>query len=221
MGDGAAMSALEALTTTRAVRRRLDFGRPLPEGALAECLRVALQAPTGAGAERWRWVVVEDAEQRRAVGDVYRDASLERFRRTVAEAGDARTRRIYETAIYLAENIHRAPALVVPCIEGRVDDSGNDRAAGFYGSVMPAVWSLQVALRARGLGSCWTSVHLKREREMAAVLGIPVDVTQVALLPVARVLGEGFRPARRKPLAEVAFVNRWGDPLPESSQEVE
>lgn len=198
------------LTTTRAVRDRLVFDVAVDEDVVLECVELALQAPIGSGRERGRWVVVTDDELKRQVADVYRAAGEDRFRRTAEKAEDPRRRRLYQSATRLAENLHRVGAIVIPCVEGRVDGQGNAVAAGFYGSILPAVWSFQLALRSRGLGSCWTSVHLKQEARMAQVLGIPSTYTQVALIPVAPTVGDRFAAAARRPLRETVALNGFG-----------
>jgi nitroreductase len=210
MTDRPALTIDQLLSTTRAVRRRLDVDATVELETVLDCIRLAVQAPTGSGREGWRWVVVLDEERRAAVAGVYRRAARDRFERTAAAAPGERTRRLYRDAVGLADRLHRVPVLVIPCIEGRVDGAGNDRAAGFYGSILPAVWSFQLALRSRGLGSCWTSVHLKREREMGELLGIPDSYTQVALLPVAATVGSDFRPAARAPVEQVVDIDAWG-----------
>lgn len=205
------LTADELLSTTRSVRRRLDLERAVDLGAVADCLRLAVQAPLAAGRPGPRWVVVADAAQRVAVADVYRSA-LDRTRTLAgAEAAeDGATRRLYEGALHLADNLHRVPVLVVPCIAGRPQPSWDTaQLSAHYGSVLPAVWSFMLALRSRGLGSCWTSAHLRREAEMAAVLGIPDTYTQVALIPVAHTHGGDFRPARREPVGETMHIDRW------------
>lgn len=207
------LSPDQLLSTTRAVRRRLDFNRPVELATVLECIELAVQAPTGGGREGWRWVIVVDPEQRAAVAEVYRSVAIDRFAATAA-AATGRRRRLYEDAVYLAENLHRAPVLVVPCVAGRIEDQATNRVASFLGSILPAVWSFQLALRSRSLGSCWTTVHLRREREMATVLGVPDDHSQVALLPVAHTLGTGFKPARRRPIEEIVHVDRWHGAAP-------
>jgi nitroreductase len=206
-----ALSPDEVLSTTRAVRWRLDFERPVALDVVVECLRLAVQAPTAAGRESWRWMVVRDPEQRMAVAEIYRSV----HDRPAALAAAARaekvsTRKMYESAVYLADNLHRVPVLVIPCVEGRPDPSMNAaQPAALFASILPAVWSFMLALRSRGLGSCWTCAHLRQEREMAAVLGIPPEYMQVALIPVAYTRGTEFRPARRRPIEDVMYVDRW------------
>lgn len=203
----------ELLATTRAVRKRLDFDRPVPREVIAECLELAVQAPTAGNQQHWRWIVVDDAAKRAALGELYRRngaALLEKAAELAAERGEFQTERVYRSALWLAENIHRAPVLVIPCIEGRPPaDAGNMRLAGVYGSIFPAVWSFQLALRARGLGSSLTTLHLMHEQEAAQLLGLPDDVLQVGMLPVAWTLGTDFKRAKRPPAETVTHWNGW------------
>lgn len=211
--DRLALSADEVLSTTRAVRWRLDFERPVALEVVVDCLRLAVQAPTGGGREHWRWIVVQAPEQRLAVAEIYRsvhdrDGALA----AAASAERPSTRKMYEAAVHLADNLHRAPILVIPCIEGHPDSSVNAaQPAALFGSILPAAWSFMLALRSRGLGSCWTCIHLRREREMAALLGIPPEYMQVALIPVAYTRGTDFRPARRTPVEDIMYVDRWSN----------
>lgn len=177
---------------------------------LLECLRLAVQAPTGGNAQTWRWLVVDDTDTKAALGDVYRrmaERYLPRYRE--GDPADAQTERVLRSAEYLGEVMGRAPALVVPCIKGRLGDAASISAATMYGSIIPAVWSFQLALRSRGLGSCFTTLHLAHEAEAAALVGIPADVTQVALLPVAYTKGTAFEPASRPPVEGITYWNRW------------
>jgi nitroreductase len=200
------------LSTTRAVRRRLDLERPVEREVILECLRLAVQAPTASNRQRWRWMVVTDAGLRSRIAEIYREQGMGYLRATLAEAereGDDQQRRVFESALYLAENLERVPVLVIPCIAEEIDFSRGAAAAGALGSVIQAAWSFQLALRARGLGSAWTTFHLSRSGEVADLLGIPDGVTQVALLPVAYTKGTGFRPARRPPVEEITHWDRW------------
>jgi len=205
------------LSTTRSVRKRLDLTRPVPREPVLQALRQAVQAPTGSNQQGWRWLVVEDAERRAALADIYRRGSaayFERAPRTVTASTPAAEReqavRVRDSASYLRDVLHQVPVHVVPCIQGRVDGADNAQAAPFYGSVYPAVWSFMLALRARGLGTVLTTLHLGLEREAAELLGIPDDVSQVGLLPVAYFTGDDFRPARRPPVEEITYWDRWG-----------
>jgi len=201
----------DVVTTTRAVRKRLDTTRPVPMSEIMECLEIALQAPSGGNGQGWRWLVVTDETKKAAIAELYRSAALEMFERQAADTTlSPSTRRAYEGAVHLAKTLEDVPVLVIPCALGRIDGADNQRSAGFYGSIVPAVWSFQLALRSRGLGTVYTTAHLKHERELARLLGIPDDVTQVALLPVAYTRGTDFRPAERHPVEAVTYVDTWG-----------
>jgi nitroreductase len=197
------------LSTTRAVRKRLDLTRPVPHDVVIECLRLAIQAPTGSNAQRWRWIVVTDPDTRSALADLYRNPQLADAPRTEPPVDlTAQQRRVMDSARYLTEHMHEVPVLIVPCIE----DAGG--AAGWAPSIYPAVWSLQLALRSRGLGSCITTTHLYRKDEAAALLGVPDGFVQACLLPVAYYTGDDFQPAVRRPVEEITYWDRWGNPEP-------
>lgn len=202
------------LTTTRSVRKRLDFTRPVERAVIERCLEIALQAPTGSNRQDWHFVVVTDPAKRRGLADVYRKgwefyANLERPPLPDDDPRTEQLPRIVDSAQYLTDHLHEAPVLVIPCIEGRFETLGAFAQASMYGSILPAVWSFMLALRSRGLGSAWTTLHLLHEQEAAALLGIPESVTQTALLPVAYFKGEDFKPAKRLPLARVTHWDGW------------
>jgi nitroreductase len=211
------LTADELLTTTRSVRKRLDFERPVEQAVVEECLEIALQAPTGGNRQGWHWVAVSDEAKRAAIGEIYRAnfaiyRALPRPEYDAADTRGQRLERVADSAQYLADNMHRAPVLVIPCLWGRFEDGPPALAAGAWGSLLPAVWSLMLALRERGLGSAWTTIHLigDGEQRVADLLGIPFDsVTQGALLPIAHTLGTDFRPAKRQPLADVLHWDAW------------
>jgi nitroreductase len=195
------------LTTTRAVRKRLDLTRPVPRDVVLDCLRLAVQAPTGGNTQRWRWIVVDDPGKRAELAALYRRSAepyLEGHRQNIGDNP------VLASSRYLTEHLHEVPVHVVPCILDRISERpSTGEAAGFYGSILPAVWSFTLALSSRGLGSVFTTLHLEYEREAAAVLGIPDTVTQVALLPVAYTLGGDFKPAARRPIEEITYWNGW------------
>jgi len=214
----------ELLTTTRAVRKRLDFERPVEPGLIQECLGVATQGPTGGNTQGWHFVVVYDAKKRAALADIYREAwklykqapgsVFELFEQAPPSARKDQLSRVAESADYLADNLHRAPVHVIPCIGGRVDRVSGAAAsailASMYGSILPATWNFMLAARARGLGTVWTTCHLIQERAAAGVLGIPYETfSQCALIPTAYSLGTDFRPALRNPLDEIVHVDQW------------
>jgi nitroreductase len=201
------------LTTTRSVRKRLDLTRPVEPGIIEECLNIAIQAPSGSNQQGWHFVVVTDPDLRRQLAYYYREASQSYFSQrvqAVAEGGSSQMRRVLSSAQYLVEVLHEVPVHIIPCIEGRVDGRPGGQQAAFWGSILPATWSLMLALRARGLGSAWTTFHLAYEEEVAALLGIPDTVSQAALLPVAYFTGDDFSPAERQPIAERTHWNGWG-----------
>lgn len=177
---------------------------------VTECLRLAVQAPTASNTQDWRWLVVTDPAKRLALAELYREGGIEYLRRAAAETTDPQTRRVYHGAVHLAETLGQVPVHVIPCIERRIDNAPNALAAAAYGSIIPAAWSFVLALRSRGLGTTWTTLHLMREREAAELLGIPEHVTQIALLPVAYTTGGDFKPAVRPPVEDVTFWNEWG-----------
>jgi nitroreductase len=200
------------LTTTRAVRKRIDLDRPVEPEVVLECLQLASQAPSGGNGQRWRWVVVADEAKKAAVADRYAE-SFARYiapKRAMLRPDDAAGQRMIASASYLADTMARMPLLVIPCSLDQLDATANaEQLASLYGGIFPAIWSFQLALRSRGLGSALTTLHLDYEREVGEVLGIPETVTQVALLPVGYFTGEDFRPAPRRPVAEITYWDSW------------
>jgi nitroreductase len=213
------------LTTTRTVRRWLDLERPVEREVVLECLRLAVQAPTGSNLQSWRWVVVTDEDLRRRVGDVYSRAigPYNAFWDHSIDPADKALRKVVDSSIFLERIVAEVPVLVIPCALGTPaqgeaffeglgyggESLRNMVASGFYGSIWPAVWSFMLALRSRGLGSALTTMHLALEREMGELLGIPDTVTQLGLVPVAYFTGDDFRPARRRRPEEITYWNAW------------
>jgi nitroreductase len=206
------------LTTTRSVRKRLDLERPVPPEIIEDCLEIAIQAPTGGNAQGWHFMIVTDADKKAQIGKLYKE-SFFIYARSGQEQTESQGRRehnadqqarVVKSAVYLAQNMHKVPVIVIPCIKGRVENLGPMTQAGLYGSILPAAWSFMLALRARGLGAAWTTLHLRYENEIADILGIPQSMTQAALLPVAYYVGEDFKPAKRVPAADVTSWNSWG-----------
>ena len=216
------MDADHVLKTTRSVRLRLDFERPIDPAAIEECLEIALQAPTASNSQQWQWVVITDPEKIAAVAEVYRKsfnvlAARSPEERPVYAPDDSRAQqseKVTRSATWLAEQMHRCPALLLACINGRVEDQGPMVQAGVYGSILPGAWSFMLAARARGIGMAWTTLHIRHEDEVAALLGIPADVTQAALFPMAHFTGKDFHPAPRVPLTQVVHWNTWGHRTP-------
>jgi nitroreductase len=207
----------EALTTTRAVRRRLDLDRPVERSVVEECLSLALQAPNGSNRQLWRWILIDDPEVREKVAGIYRAAldghaasGVSADKPVVADRSLPEVIRMSASVMHLRDHLEQVPVLVLPLLAGRVDGASIFYQASMWGSVLPAVWSLMLALRSRGMGSAWTTIHLHQEAQMAQLLGIPPEYTQVGLFPVAYTIGTDFGLAGRRPLREVASWNSFG-----------
>lgn len=209
--DHLGLSADEVLTTTRAVRKRLDLTRPVPREVITECVEIAHQSPSGSNTQRWRWVFVDDPAKKLALAEIYR----KRFFVYAVESGKPKSEQandvIQESATYLANNLEHVPVLCIPLLADRMTEGTPvARQASRWGSILPAVWSFMLALRERGLGSCWTTMHLPDEREVADLLNIPYDqYTQAGLFPVAYTIGTDFKLAKRPPAENVIRWNEW------------
>jgi nitroreductase len=213
-GSGATMPDFDVdqidhlLSTTRAVRKRLDLERPVPDEVLLRMIDLAEQAPSGGNDTSRRWIVVRDPGQKRKLAEIYREAGLETLQglrdRT---SGDSQNARNFNSALYLAENLERVPALVLSTIYGQHDGSGRP---GLFDSVIQSAWSFCLAARARGIGTAWTTIHLERAEDVAKALDIPAGVSQVVLFPVAYVTNPTFKPAPRRPADEITYFDHWG-----------
>lgn len=215
------------LTTTRSVRRRLDLSRPVPDDVLAECIDIATQAPTGGNMQAWRWVIVRDAGKRRAIGELYADVFDDYVSAATQVFGEEHTKQSYGDpgTELLAERLADVPVHVIPCSVGHHEQmapafenvdapfpvTANFAASSYYASIWPAVWSFMLALRARGIGSSITTLHLLGERRAAEILGVPAHVTQVGLIPVAYFTGDDFRRGIRRPAPEITYWDTWGN----------
>jgi nitroreductase len=207
----------ELLSTTRAVRKRLDLTRPVDPALIRECLELAVQAPTGSNSQGWHFVVITDPDTRAEVGRYYKSGWDAVYGDPAANeqraAGDpeqaATTRRVTESAQYLADHMGEVPVMVLACLWGRTDGAPPAMQAGAWGSLMPAIWNFCLAARARGLGTCWTSLHLMHEREVADLLGLPDNIMQGALIPVAHTIGTDFKPGPRRDLDRIVHYERW------------
>lgn len=196
------------LTTTRSVRKRLDLEAPVDLDVVLKCIDIACQAPTGGNSQQWRWVVVDDPAKRAGLAELYNRSAapyLAEGRKNMAAGMEG----IVSSAEYLAEHLAEVPVHVIPCIFGRPDGLDATSLAGWYGGILPAAWSFMLALRSRGYGTAWTTLHLPFEAEAAQLLGIPPTVTQVALLPVAQYTGDDFKPGTRRPAKEITYFNEW------------
>ena len=204
------LSPDELLTTTRSVRRRLDLERLVEPEVLEECLELALQAPSGSNRQAWHWVFVADAERRLAIAQIYSRCFAEVYGPDVVPEMTPTETRMWESARFLADRMAEVPVLLVAAQWGRVEGASNDEQAAYWGSLLPAVWSLMLALRSRGLGSAWTTLHLRREKEVAELLGIPYDqCAQGGLFPIAYTVGTDFKPGPRKPMDRIVHWDTW------------
>ena len=209
------LTADQLLSTTRSVRKRLDFDRPVERSVIQECMELAFQAPNGSNLNTWRWIILDDPEVIAKTASIY-NAALDDY---VSSLGDAvgenymgadipGFENINASVDYLRQNFHRCPAVLIPLLGGRVESAGVFMQASSYGSIIQATWSFFLALRERGMGSAWTTAHLWREQELAELLGIPYQhYTQIGLFPIAYTKGTEFKPAYRKPFDEVASWN--------------
>jgi nitroreductase len=198
------------LTTTRTVRRKLDLDAPVPPEALTDALRIAQQAPSaGSMVGALRWVIVRDAGLRAGIADRVRASAAQVF----ARYGDLPDTPTLRSARHLLDNLHRVPVLAIPCLPGRPPAGNAAQLSSFYGSAYPTVWSFQLALRLHGLASSMCAYHLlSHEAEVADLLGIPADTTQITLLAVARSTQPDFHPAARPPVTDITYVDHWGTP---------
>ena len=209
------LTADEVLNTTRSVRKRLDFDKPVPREVLMECLEVALQAPTGSNAQGWQWMFIEDPAKKKALADIYRTMATPYLDLPKPERGDIRDDQmdaVMNSAKYLNQNFEKAPVLMIPLLEGRTEGMDAGMQASFWGSLLPAVWSYMLALRERGLGSAWTTLHLigEGEKQAADLLGIPFEqYTQGGLFPIAYTKGTDFKLAKRLPAEQLTHWDSW------------
>jgi len=201
----------ELLTTTRAVRKRLDLTRPVAREVILECIQLAMQAPSASNTQDWRWIVVTDVDKRAAIAEIYSSIGAQYLAYAAESASDPQTQRVYQSAMSLTDTLAQVPVHVIPCLEQRIDGAELGIAAAAWASIIPAGWSFLLALRSRGLGSVWTTMHLFKEKEVAELLGIPETVTQAALFPVAYTIGTDFRPAKRPPAETITYWDSWGD----------
>jgi len=207
------------LSTTRTVRKRLDLTCPIEPAIIEACLKIAIQAPTGSNQQGWHFVVASDADKRARIAELYRQ-SCKAYRTSRSQpknepldddAHAKQMRRFLSSTHYLVDHLHEVPVLILACVEGRVENRAPADQAALYGSILPAAWSLMMALRARGHGAVWTNMHIRFEKEVAALLDLPGYITQAVLFPVAYFIGKDFKPAQRKPIINNTHWNSWGN----------
>jgi nitroreductase len=210
----------QLLSTTRAVRKRLDFDRPVPDDVIRDCVRLAMQSPSGSNNMTMQFVVVRDEAKRAAIAEIYRgcfaiyetlDGVYVGSIKKETEAEQAQQDRVTDSAKYLAETMQHVPALVLACTTGgRLDGAPSIMSASILGNVIPAMWSFMLAARARGLGTAWTTMSLMQEQAVADVLGIPFgEVQQVCLSPLAYTKGTDFKPAARPEPDTIIHWDTW------------
>lgn len=203
------------LTTTKQVRKRLDLSRPVPYDELLECIEIAGHAPMGGNLERNRWMIIDDADLKARIAERFGEVGRPYLEMNAEVRSDDRSRKVIDSAMFLIDHLEEVPALVLSLRLDRppLSPATQGGAAAYYGSVLPGVWSFQMAARARGIGSAWTTFHLEHEAEIAELLGIPESVTQVCLLAVGYFTGDTFTPAARRPAADITYLNRWKAPV--------
>ena len=208
-----------ALMTTRGVRRRLDFDRPVDDQTILDCIDVAEQAPTGGNNGSRRWMIIRDQDTKDQMAELYLSAGVDWVIKTAdrLKGTGHQNEALMQGAKHLGENIARTPALVIPTIIGRHDGSGRP---GLFDSVIQSAWSFMVALRARGLGTVWTTMYLNEADAVAELLNLPADVSQICLFPVAHTVGTDFKAtSRRYPAREITYFDRYGRTLVEEHSE--
>jgi nitroreductase len=201
------------LTTTRSVRRRIDTSRPVDPAVIERCIDIATQAPVGGNVPRYHFLVITDPHTREQIAALYKKSVLEMYlplRRQQSPVFPEAEAGFFASLTHLAEHLHEVPVLIVPCVEGRPENTKLLATASLFANIFPAAWSLMLALRARGVGAAWTTLHLAYEEEARRILGVPDNVTQACLLAVAHYKGEDFKPARRIPGRERTYWNKWG-----------
>jgi nitroreductase len=191
------------LSTARSVRRKLDFDRAVEPEAIYECVNIATQAPTGLGGESWRFMVVTDADKKRRLAALYKEVLTDLARQRGIE--------VKATQQALVDKLHEIPAMIFVCTTAERPGQEVAGQVAYYGSILPAAWSLMLALRARNLGATWTTLLSSRQREVAAILDMPDGVTQTVMLPVAYTKGAKLRKADRLDATQVTFWDTWGN----------
>ncbi len=209
------LTADEVLTTTRAVRKRIDFDKPVEREVIMECVEIAQQAPTGSNNQGWRWMFVTDPAKKAAIADLYRKnfypyIGMEDPTTDDLPDRDDQGTRILSSAVHMAQHLHEVPLMAIPLHTGRLEGADTFRQASSWGSILPAVWSFLLALRERGMGSSWTTLHLPNEREVAELLEIPYDdYTQVGMFPIGYTLGTDFKLANRVTAEKFVHWDTW------------
>ena len=199
------------LQTTRSVRKRLDLTRPVDENVIIKCLDIAVQAPTGSNAQGWKWLIVTDKEKIAKIGEYYKKSftAYSSSGSPPKRADPEQQKKVADSSSYLADHMGEVPMLIFACVTGRTNEI--PLAAGLFGSIIPAAWSLMLSLRARGIGAAWTTLHMAYDKECNEILGIPDYITTAVMLPVGYFKGETFKKAMRNPAKDFTYWNTWGN----------
>jgi nitroreductase len=199
------------MRTTRAMRRLKPD--PVPDELSQAILEAATWAASGANQQTWRFLVVKDREVKHGVQQYYARAFdefvLPHYRRSGPPPGvtPERFERQIAAVQYLTEHFHEAPVWIVACL---AEERPGVVPSG--ASIYPAVQNMLLAARALGLGGTLTTRHLVYKRETEAILGLPETFHSFAILPIGYPLGR-FGPVSRRPVADIAYLERWGKPF--------
>ena len=196
------------LTTTRAVRKRLDLEREVSDKLIFECIDLAEQAPTGGNDASRRWMVIRDQDTKNELGRLYAEVGTLFINARGRLDGTGHPKeRVVSSGAYLVENFSKAPVLVMCAIWGIHDNSGQP---GLFDSAIPSAWSFNLALRSRGLGTAYATMLNNKSNEVVELLGIPSGVTTLVCFPVAYTIGHDFSPAPRRPASDITYFDQWG-----------
>ena len=196
------------LTTTRAVRKRLDLEREVSDDVIFTCIDLAEQAPTGGNDASRRWLVIRDQDLKNQLGELYAEVGtlFVNARGRLDGTGHPKEQ-VVSSSAYLVENFAKVPVLVMCAIWGIHDNSGRP---GLFDSAIPSAWSFNLALRSRGLGTAYATMLNDKTDEVSELLGIPKGVTTLVCFPVAHTIGHDFSPAPRRPAAQITYFDQWG-----------
>tara|TARA_B100000530_G_scaffold145432_1_gene90996 strand:- start:968 stop:2137 length:1170 start_codon:yes stop_codon:yes gene_type:complete len=196
------------LTTTRAVRKRLDLEREVSDDVIFTCIDLAEQAPTGGNDASRRWLVIRDQDLKNQLGELYAEVGtlFVNARGRLDGTGHPKEQ-VVSSSAYLVENFAKVPVLVMCAIWGIHDNSGRP---GLFDSAIPSAWSFNLALRSRGLGTAYATMLNDKTDEVSELLGIPEGVTTLVCFPVAHTIGHDFSPAPRRPAAQITYFDQWG-----------
>ena len=196
------------LTTTRAVRKRLDLEREVSDDVIFTCIDLAEQAPTGGNDASRRWLVIRDQDLKNQLGELYAEVGtlFVNARGRLDGTGHPKEQ-VVSSSAYLVENFAKVPVLVMCAIWGIHDNSGRP---GLFDSAIPSAWSFNLALRSRGLGTAYATMLNNKTDEVSELLGIPKGVTTLVCFPVAHTIGHDFSPAPRRPAAQITYFDQWG-----------